>query len=183
MDGMGAADCVRSSLGQAEVADLAGLNELGHRPDGVLDRGLGVDPVLVVQVDGVDTEPLQARVTRLADVVGGAADAQELAVLAAHVGELRRDDRGLAAMGDGLADQLLVGERAVHVGRVEQRDAQLERAVDGADRLRVVGGAVELAHPHAAQALGGDGKAVVGVGPQRRGSHERDVPNRAAAQT
>ena len=46
----------------------------------------------------------------------------------------------------------LVRARAVHVGRVEEVHAELERAVDRRDRLRLVGGAVELGHPHAAEA-------------------------------
>ena len=51
---------VRRRLGQAEVADLAGLDQLGHRADGLLDRHRLVDAVLVVEVDVVDAEPLQA---------------------------------------------------------------------------------------------------------------------------
>ena len=42
--------------------------------------------------------------------------------------------------GDRLADELLVGERAVHVGGVEEGDAEVEGAVDGGDRLGLVGG-------------------------------------------
>ena len=53
LDGLGA------RLGQAEIAHLAGLDQLGHRADGVLDRDIGVDPVLVIEVDVVDTQPTQ----------------------------------------------------------------------------------------------------------------------------
>ena len=62
------------------------------------------------------------------------------------------------AAGDGLADQLLVGERAVHVGGVEERHADVEGALDGLGRLGLVGGPVELAHAHAAQPDGRDGQ-------------------------
>ena len=57
--GVGPADRVRRRLGQAEVADLAGLDELGHGADGLLDRHGRVDPVLVVEVEVVDAEPLE----------------------------------------------------------------------------------------------------------------------------
>ncbi len=40
-------------------ADLAGSDELGHRADGLLDRNGLVDPVLVVEVDVVDAQPLE----------------------------------------------------------------------------------------------------------------------------
>ena len=58
-----------------EVADLALLDELGHRPDGVLDRGAGVDAVLVVEVDVVGAEALQGGLAGRAHVVGAAVDA------------------------------------------------------------------------------------------------------------
>src|SRR3954471_8247966 len=90
-------DGLSASLGEPEVADLALLHELGHRADRLLDRRLGVDAVLVVEVDRVDAEALERRLARLAHVVGIAADAQELAVLPADVAELRRDERALAA--------------------------------------------------------------------------------------
>jgi hypothetical protein len=41
------------------VADLARLDQLGHRPDRLLDRHLPVHPVLVVEVDRVEAQPLE----------------------------------------------------------------------------------------------------------------------------
>ena len=54
---------------------------------------------------------------------------------------------------DGPADQHLVVAGTVDVGGVDQRDAEVEGAVDGGDRLVPVRRAVPLAHPHAAQPL------------------------------
>jgi hypothetical protein len=48
---------------------------------------------------------------------------------------------------------------AVEVAGVEQRDAGLERGMDGGDALVAVGGAVEVGHAHGAKADGGDGGA------------------------
>ena len=131
---------VGRGLGQAEVADLAGRDQLGHRADGLLDRDGLVDAVLVVEVDVVDAEPLQRGVAGGADVLRPAVDADPGAVGAALVAELGGQLDLVAAAGDRLADQLLVGERAVHVGGVEEGDAEVERAVDGRDALRLVGG-------------------------------------------
>ena len=50
------------------------------------------------------------------------------------------------------ADQLLVGHRPVQLRGVQEVDPQLQRALDGGDRLALVGRAVEGRHPHAAQA-------------------------------
>ncbi len=44
----------------------------------------------------------------------------------------------------------------VDVGGVEEGDAELERAMDGGDRLAVVALAVEVGHAHAAEREGGD---------------------------
>ena len=75
----------------------------------------------------------ERRLAGLAHVLRVAADAEELAVLAAHVAELGGDQRPLAGpLADRAADELLVRERAVHVGGVEEGHAELERAVDGA---------------------------------------------------
>ena len=57
-----------------------------------------------------------------------------------------------AAAPQGAADELLVRVRAVDVGGVEHRDAEVERPVDRGDRLRLVAGAVEVGHAHAAEA-------------------------------
>jgi threonine dehydrogenase-like Zn-dependent dehydrogenase len=57
-----AADRVRGGFGEAEVADLAGRDELGDSPGNVLDRDVRVDAVLVEQVDRVDPQPAQRRV-------------------------------------------------------------------------------------------------------------------------
>src|SRR3712207_2751554 len=134
------------------------MDELSQRPPGVLDRDGGVDPVLVVEVENVDAEPLQRGVTGAAHVVGPAVDAEERAVLASLVAELGGEHHLVAPAGDGLPDEPLVGERAVHVRGVEEGDAEVQRPLDGALGLRLVTGAVELAHPHAAQSLGRDGQ-------------------------
>ena len=104
----------------------------------------------------LDAEALAATRRRPRARTRAAVDAEELAVLAAHVAELRREHDLVAAVGDRLADELLVRERAVHVGRVEEGDAELERAVDRRDRLASSAVAVELGHPHAAESERGD---------------------------
>ena len=161
--GVRPADGGGRGLGQAEVADLAGLDELGHGADGLLDRDGLVDAVLVVEVDVVDAEALQRGVAGRADVVGAAVDADHGAVGEALVAELGGELDLVAPAGDGLADELLVGEGAVHVGGVEEGHAEVERPVDGVGAALLVGGAVELRHPHAAEAEGGDGQGVRSV--------------------
>ncbi|MBB5157245.1 hypothetical protein BJ970_004779 [Saccharopolyspora phatthalungensis] len=47
----------RASLRQPDVAHLPRLHELGECADGLLDRDIGVDTVLVVKIDVVHTQP------------------------------------------------------------------------------------------------------------------------------
>src|SRR5439155_24459758 len=54
-----AADRLRSRFGEAEVLDLALLNQLLHRPRDVLDGHVRIDAVLVIQIDGIDLQPLE----------------------------------------------------------------------------------------------------------------------------
>src|SRR5439155_25634065 len=132
---------------------------VGHRAHGLLDRRARVHPVLVVEVDRLDAEALQAPVARGAHVLRPPVNGAHPRIVAAHDAELGGDDGLVAPAAERASDQLLVGGRAVHVGGVEEIDAEVEPALDGRDRLAVVVRAVELRHPRAAETDGGDGGA------------------------
>ena len=157
---VGAPDRLRAGLAQAEVAHLALLDQPRHGADRFLDRHALVDAVDVIEVDHVDAEPLQARLAGDRHVVRLAVDAAALAVRAAHVAELRRDDHLVALALDALADQLLVLAGAVGVGRVEQVEAELDGAVHGLDQFDVVRHAVVAAHAGAAEPDGRNDEAL-----------------------
>src|SRR5262249_18828057 len=126
----------------------------GHGPDRLLDRRLRIDPMLVVKVDHLDSQPLQAGLAAFPDVRRVAADAEPLTIWPSDVAELRRQHDLVAATFDRLANEDLVTPHAVDVSCVEEVAARVEVAVDDADRLPLVQllGVVEVAHPHAAQA-------------------------------
>jgi hypothetical protein len=75
LDGVGAADGLGAGFGEAEVPDLAGGDEVFDGSGDVFDGDVGVDAVLVEEVDGVDVEALERGVGDLADVVGLAVEA------------------------------------------------------------------------------------------------------------
>jgi hypothetical protein len=54
LDRVGAADGLHARLGEAEVLDLALLDQVLHRARHVLDGHVRIDPVLVEEVDGLD---------------------------------------------------------------------------------------------------------------------------------
>ena len=124
---MGAADVLRARLRHAEVAHLAGLDQLLHRPGDLLDRDVGVDAVLVEEVDVVGPQPPQ----RVLDGARGSSPAGCRAAFAAGVAfeveaELRRDHDLLAHRLERLPDEILVRVRPVHLRRVEERHAALD---------------------------------------------------------
>ena len=140
------------------MADLALGDQLGHRADGVLDRGVRVDPMLVVEVDVVSAQALQGALDGGADVRRAAVDGAGSAFGVRHQAELRRHHHLVTAAPDGPPDQFLVEEGAVDLGGVEVGDTQIQRPVDGADRLGVAAftGVVVAGHRHGAQADPGD---------------------------
>ena len=110
---MGAADRPDAGLGQPEVVDLAGLDELLDGAGDVLDGDVGVDAVLVEQVDGVGAQTPQRAVDRGADVVGPATDPALMSALVEREAKFRRDDDLVADRLQGLTNDLLVRERPV----------------------------------------------------------------------
>ena len=150
---MGAADGADAGLGQAEVAYLAHGDEFADRPGDLFDRDLGVDPVLVQQVDVIGAQPPQRPVHRAADVVRLTGQAGLAAVGVERETELGRDDHLVADRGERLAGQFLVDVRAVHLGGVEERDTAVDGGPQQLDHLAAVAGvrAEALAHAHAAE--------------------------------
>jgi hypothetical protein len=157
------ADRARGGLRQAEVQHLARLDQVLDGAGDVFDRHLGVDPVLVVQVDPVGAQPAQRVVDRTPDAVRTAAQSARLRpVLGEREPELGRDPHLVPQRLEGLPDDVLIGERAVHLRGVEERDAEFGRATDHRDPIlpcRSAGGAVGAGQAHAAVADLRDGQA------------------------
>jgi hypothetical protein len=123
--------------------------------------------VLVVEVDDVDLQAAEAGLGAGPHVLRPAVD-DPATVRRVRERELGGQLNLVAAPGQRLADQFLVVAGAVDVGGIEEGDAEVEGARDGGQRLLAVGGAVHLAHPHAAQAEGRDDEAVAeGAGSDR----------------
>ena len=150
-----APDALRSSLREPQESDFAVAHEIGHRANGVLDGHGRIDPVQIVQVDGLDSETGEARVatrphalrTRI-HVGRGAARG------VGNQTELAGEDDPVPAVANRSTDQLFVRPFPVDVCRVDERHAQIEGPVNGSNRLLIVRGAVTLRHPHAPQAHG-----------------------------
>ena len=115
-----------------------------------------------------------AALHRLADVRGAAVETHHLPVLDLPP-ELGRQDHLVALARERLAQELLVGEGPIDLGGVEEGDPQLQGPVEGGEGLDIVGGAVRLAHPHAAEAEGADRQSL---GAEGAGLHGRSFRGR-----
>ena len=165
VDGGGAAQRVRADLREADVADEAGLDHLGDRSDGLLDRHRLIEPRRAVDVDVVRAEPPQ----RLGEGVlrrgRAGVEAHEGAERVAQAAVLDAEDHVVAAaVLERACDQQLVVARAVEVAGVDQGHPGVDGGVNGGDALALVGGSVEVGHPHRAEADGRDVGAVAGKG-------------------
>ena len=134
---------------------------VAHGSHRLLDRRLGVHAVLVVQVDVVGPEPPQRRVARASARTraarsrrrGSRLRRRSLPNFVATTTRSRRPARARPT-----SSSLVNGPYMSAVS--SNVDAEVDGAVDRGDRLAFVPGAVELAHAHAAEALGGDGEAL-----------------------
>jgi hypothetical protein len=76
LDGMGATDRLHSRFGKAEVLHLALLDQLLHRARHIFDGHVGIDAMLIEQVDDIDLEPLERALDGLLDVLRPAVQAR-----------------------------------------------------------------------------------------------------------
>jgi hypothetical protein len=130
------------------VADVTSPHHLGDRPDGLLDRDGGIEPAQAVDVDMIGPEPTERIREGALDGRRAPVDPDDGAVGARRSPNLDAD-RDLIAVTpfERPADKQLVVPRPVVIAGVEQRDAGVERGVDGGDALGLVGRTVEVRYP------------------------------------
>jgi hypothetical protein len=144
------------------VQDLSLGHQLGQGAHGVLDGSVRVDPVLVVEVDAVSTQPLQGALDRRPDVRRAAVEHSGATAGVRDEAELRGEHNIVATPLEGAADEFLVRVGAIYLGGVDVGDAQLECSLDGADRLGVTAVRFEVVagHRHRAESDARDVKSA-----------------------
>src|ERR1700683_3020122 len=160
LDFVGAADRLHARFRESEVLHLALLDQIFYRSRSVFDGDVGVDAVLIEQIDDVGLEALERGFCDLLDVlwpavepglfVGGRINFEA---------ELGGDYHLLAERCESFADEFFVSEWAVDFSSIEEGDAAFYCRVDERDHFFSVGKWSERkAHSHAAEADGGDFK-------------------------
>ena len=146
----------------ADVAGLAGLNDVVHGLHGLFNRGVPVPAVQDVHVDVVKLQALEAVVYLAHYSLAGGAGAVRAG--AHFLVDLGLDDQlvavGLPAL-EGVAEYLLAGADGIHVRGVKPVEAEVERVLDHLVGLVLAdepgtSPAVEVAEAHASDADAGD---------------------------
>ena len=91
---------------------FAFANQVLDRTGDVFDRNVGIDAVLVEEIDPIGLEARQRRLGYLADVLGSAIEPSLLPVLEPEP-ELRRNDDLIPNRRERFANDLFIRERAV----------------------------------------------------------------------
>ena len=133
------------------MADVAGLYRIGNRADRFFNRHGRIEPARTVNVDVIGPEPAQCVGEKVLHGGGPRIHAEPGARRIAHRTELDADDCALSPSAKGLPDQQLVMAHSVVVAGVEQRDAGVERGLNGGDALPIVSRTVEIRHAHASE--------------------------------
>ena len=128
LDGMRAANRLHAGFRQAEVLDLAFLNQVLHCSGDVFDRHVRVDTMLIEQIDRIDLEPLERSLGDFFDVLRAGYPGRSACARRVELEpELRRDHHLIADGSERLADEFFVGERSVDFGGIEKGDAAFDR--------------------------------------------------------
>ncbi len=138
---------------RADRADLAAVDQVRERGQRLLDVGVGVRPVDLVQVDVVGLQAAQRVLDLGHDPAPGVASL--VGIVAHRRRTLGREDDVVAAPLERLADDLFGLAAGVHVGGVDEVDPRVQRLVDDADRVVMVGVADGPEH-HRAERVGTD---------------------------
>ena len=135
------------------MAHLARLYEFGHGSDRFFDRNIGIDAMLIVEIDHIDAEPFQAGLARRAHIRSASVDATHVGVgLAAKDAKFRGQKNFIAQTTNRSANQNFVVAVPVNIRGIKEGDAQFDGAVNCGDRLCIIALAVKFGHAHAAKA-------------------------------
>ena len=149
------------------MLDFSFFDEVRHRANRFFDRHIGVDTVLVEQVDAVDAEAFQAALDRSLCIGSRTVDTNNLVTVETEA-EFGSDHQPIALALDRFADQFFILEWAVNLRSIEKGDAKVDGAVDRLDRFIGIGSltiqdVAAFDHRHAADTDGGNLQAMTEI--------------------
>ena len=130
---MGAADGLGTRLGEPKVMHLSLINKILDGTRYLLNRDVGINAVLVEQVNPVGAQPLQRFLCNLANILRAAIKA--ITGPSVFKPELGCNDDLVADGGKRLTKQFLIIARPVGFGGVEEGNAEINGVTEQRDRF------------------------------------------------
>src|SRR6185437_4917517 len=131
------------------------LDKILHRAGNIFHRHIGIDAMLIEQVDYAGFEALQSSVSDGSDPFRGTI--QTLARYSIFEAELRSNNDLVANWSERLTDKFFICERAVSFRGVEERHTAVIGSANHLDGFTFFGrGAISEAESHAAEAERGN---------------------------
>src|SRR5438128_11005344 len=120
MNGVRTPNRLGACLREPEKAHLALAYQICHRADCFFNRRFWIDPMLIVEIDHVHTEPAQTFITGFADVIWFAADTAVIRPFrVAHDPKFRCNSNLLTMASECPPDELFIRVRTIHVCGIE----------------------------------------------------------------
>src|SRR5262245_11964750 len=122
-------------LRKYEKTHFALRDQFAHRADALFDRDSWVNAVQLIEVDHLDTQTTQARLTSLMNMSRAAIKAYGFSVLVPDESTLGGKNDFPPPLGDSSPHELFIVPGSIHVCGVKKVDAEVPRSIDRGQRL------------------------------------------------
>jgi hypothetical protein len=126
---VGAPNGLCACLRQAEVLDLAGPNQILDGSHHVFDGHVWVNPMLIIQIDGLKPETLERGLGDLLDVLWPAIQTYRTSIRIELVPEFGGDHHLPAERRQRFTQEFFVGEGTVDFSSIEEGDTTVNRSI------------------------------------------------------
>ncbi len=128
------------------------LDQLLQRSRNVFDRHVGINTMLIKQIDTIRPESFERSFRNLFDVFGPAINTNLLALWPNLETKLRRDHYLVTKRSKRFAHQLFIHEWSINFRGIEKSDPTLHGSSDQRNHLLLIGSRpISEAHPHATE--------------------------------
>src|ERR1700730_13549943 len=150
---MRSANRLHSCFRKTEVLDLAFVYQILHRAGHVFDWHVGINTMLVEQIDNIGPESFERSFSDFFDVLWPAIETDLLTFGTKLETELGSDHHFLTERSKRFAHEFFIRERTVHFGSIEERDASFDGCSNQRDHLLLFfRRTVAKTHSHTAEA-------------------------------
>ena len=157
---MGAADRLHTRFRKSPILDLSFLDQISYCFGHFLDRYIGVNAMLVEQIDDINFKAFERTFDRLPDMHWLAV--KHLFAVFNLNAEFGGNDHLSLKWCKSFTHQFFVGKRTVHFGSIKEADATIHSGANQGDHLLFIRSwTITIAHPHTPEPQGRDFQITV----------------------